>query len=133
MIIKWLIFLSALIAHVWLWERWTFAASMHFTLALIVASVLAITMIAVPIRSMIHKHSPMKPFSSYWMQGVFYSYVILIIIISIYHFSGLIQLLLPIKVFLLALYVYLKFKLKGQFSSKQKVEDNQEIEKITDK
>lgn len=117
MLIKWIIFLVALTAHFWLWGQWSFQESIRTTLLLSSASVLLLLLIGLPVREIIKKRNPKALFSRYWVQGVFYLYLLLIIVLGVFSFSGLIQLLLPIKVLLLVIYAGLKFYLKKRTSN----------------
>ncbi len=101
-------------AHFWLWGRWSFEESLRDTLLLLVTSVLLIVYLAVPIRALVKKQSPNPVFHKFWMQVIFYVYVILIVVMSLFHFTGLIKLLLPIKIGLLGLYAFIKYKLKSK-------------------
>lgn len=112
MLIKWLLFLLALIAHSWLWGQWSLETTLKTSMMLGASTLLLAVMGIMPIRSLLKKKNPKDLFSTYWMQGIFYAYLFLIILMSVFSFTGWIQILLPIKVLLLASYAGLRFYLK---------------------
>ncbi len=112
MLVKWLLFLVAVVAHSWLWGHWSLESSIKITLALSFATVLLLIQIGMPIRSLINKNNVMVPFKTYWMRSIFYAYILVIIVLSLFSFTGLIQLLLPVKILLLLTYIGLRFYFK---------------------
>lgn len=112
MILKWLLFFVALTAHIWLWGQWTLEASMRTTIMLVVPTLFLLVLLIVPLRALFKRHNPTSVFQSYWMISVYYLYVISVIVMGVFHFSGLIQVLLPLIVVLLGCYLYLAYKLK---------------------
>jgi len=85
-----------------------------------VASFCLLLLVALPIRELAKKRNPRKLFSKYWVQGIFYLYLLLVILMSVFSFTGLIQILLPVKIVLLSVYAFLRYKLKGSLFGNKK-------------
>jgi hypothetical protein len=118
-LIKVSLFFVALLAHLWLWEQWSLDESINRTGALFLASLLLLILLILPVREILKKRDPRKLTSTYWVQGLFYFYILVIVILSAFSFAGLIKFLLPIKVALLALNFYFRYKLRGSVFSKR--------------
>lgn len=119
MAVKWILFFVALTAHVWLWGHWNLDAPTSTTLALALSSALLLIYIGIPGRALVNKKNPTYVMRTYWMKALYYAYILSVIFLSLFHFSGLIQILLPIKVALLGVYVFLKYKLKKKAVARQ--------------
>ncbi len=112
MLIKGLLFSVAATAHFWLWGQWSLEASMRTSILLVTATLIFLFLVVYPIRLSLRGGPWRTVFHQWWMQALFYTYLLLVIVMGILSFKGLIQFLLPIIVLLLGLSVFLKYRFK---------------------
>ena len=108
--IKLLIFVICLTAQIWLWGHWSFDKSAGLSALLLLDSLLLFFLLGFPVYYFSKKKEFKSLFESKAFLSVFFVYVGLTLLLCMMSFYGLIQYLLPIKVLLLAVYGFLKFK-----------------------
>ena len=91
-------------AHVWLLGQWSLEKSLGQTLGLLIASGMLVLF------SFLLFKGGLKLFQKLWVRTLVYCYVLIIAFLGILSFTGLIQYLLPVKLFLIVIYSILKWK-----------------------
>ena len=110
MVIKLLLFLFCLTAHVWLWGEWNLQRPVGESLLLVVDSLLLLLLLGLPTFVFFKGREVTALLKKKSYFSIFILYVALTILLSVLSFRGVIQFLLPVIVLIAAVIVFLKFR-----------------------
>lgn len=108
----------ALIINVWLWGHWSFEQTAGMTLLLVLNSLLLITIAVIPVIKFFKEKNFHKAYKNWTIKILFYSIVLLTVFLCVTHFQGWIKILLPIKLALVIVTTFIRFKRKKLFFQK---------------
>lgn len=117
--LKALILFVSLSANIWLWGHWTFSQPTQMTVFLILNTLLGAFIFIYPIHYLITRNRIRELFLKKRFLVLIYIYIFLNMALSLSSFYGLIQYILPVKILLIALFLYLKWQGGRLLSSKK--------------
>ncbi|MCB0377784.1 MAG: hypothetical protein KDD33_04765 [Bdellovibrionales bacterium] len=107
----------ALTINIWLWGHWSFERSAGLSVLLIVDTLLLFWLILSPLLRFRKGVTFATSFRSWYQKLAFYLVMAMTIFLSVSSFYGLLKYLLPLKILLLGIYVFLHWSKKKVSSS----------------
>ena len=108
MLIQTLILIIAFIANIWLWGHWSFDKPLGLSLFLVVTSLMMLGVCWLSLTTFIKKRS-LKELNTKKLWKIFLIvYVLFVALLCGLSFYGLIQYLLPIKLLMFGIYLFLR-------------------------